>query len=73
VHVHPPHHHPSHRFRRPLRETLSVQRRATASFKQKVGGKLHVRKATQPEPRLKAIYTALMVNPLPGGTKRLAE
>ena len=56
-----------------LRETLSVQRRVTASFKQKVGGKLHVRKATQPEPRLKAIYAALGVDPLPGGTKRYAE
>lgn len=54
-----------------LRETLSVQRRVTASFKRKDGGTLHVRKATQPEPRLRAIYTALDLDPLPGGTKRL--
>jgi hypothetical protein len=56
-----------------LRETLSVQRRVTASFKRKDGGTLHVRKATQPEPRLKAIYAALDIDPLPGGTKRLVE
>ncbi len=56
-----------------LRETLTVQRRVTASFKRRDGGTLHVRKATQPEPRLKAIYAALGVDPLPGGTKRLAE
>jgi hypothetical protein len=31
-----------------------------------------VRKATQPEPRLKAIYAALHVDPLPGGTMRFA-
>ena len=54
-----------------LRDTLSVQRRVTASFTRKDGGTLHVRKATQPEPRLKAIYTALDLDPLPGGTKRL--
>jgi transposase-like protein len=55
-----------------LRETLSVQRRVTASFTRKDGRTLHVRKAIQPEPRLKAIYSALGLDPLPGGTKRLA-
>ncbi len=54
-----------------LRETLSVQRRVTARFAQKDGRTLHVRKATQPEPKLKAIYDALGVNPLPGGTKKM--
>ena len=54
-----------------LRETLSVQRRVTASFKQKDGRTLHLRKATQPEPKLRAIYTALGLDPLPGGTKKL--
>lgn len=54
-----------------LRQTLSVQRRVTASFTQKDGRRLHVRKATQPEPKLRAIYTALSIDPLPGGTKRL--
>ncbi len=54
-----------------LRETLSVQRRVTARFTQRDGRSLHVRKATQPEPKLKAIYDALGVNPLPGGTKKM--
>lgn len=54
-----------------LRETLSVQRRVTARFAQKDGRHLNVRKATQPEPKLKAIYDALGLNPLPGGTKKI--
>jgi len=54
-----------------LRETLSVQRRVTASFVQKDGRGLQVRKATQPEVKLKAIYAALGVDLLPGGTKKL--
>ena len=54
-----------------LRETLSVQRRVTARFKQKDGRTLNVRKATQPEPKLKAIYEALGLNSLPGGTKKI--
>jgi hypothetical protein len=54
-----------------LRKTLSVQRRVTASFTRRDGGALHVRKATQPEPGLKAIYTGLGLDPLPGGSKRL--
>lgn len=54
-----------------LRETLSVQRRVTARFTQKDGRTLNVRKATQPEPKLKAIYDALGLNPLPGGTKKM--
>jgi hypothetical protein len=33
-----------------LREVLSVQRRVTASFTQKDGRTLHVRKSTRPEP-----------------------
>lgn len=54
-----------------LRETLSVQRRVTARFAQKDGRTLNVRKATQPEPKLKAIYEALGLHPLPGGTKKM--
>ncbi len=54
-----------------LRKTLSVQRRVTASFKQKDGRTLHVRKATQPEAHLKTLYAALGLDPLPGGTKRM--
>lgn len=54
-----------------LRETLSVQRRVTARFTQKNGKTLNVRRATQPEPKLMAIYDALGLDPLPGGTKKL--
>ena len=54
-----------------LRETLSVQRRVTVTFTQKDDRTLPVRKATQPEPRLKTIYVALGLDPLPGGIKRL--
>ncbi len=54
-----------------LRETLSVQRRVTATFRQRDGRTLNVRKATVPEPELMAIYRALRVNPAPGGTKKL--
>jgi hypothetical protein len=54
-----------------LREILTVQRRVTATFLQKDGRTLHVRKATQPEPELKRLYEALAIEPLPGGTKKL--
>ena len=54
-----------------LRDILSVQRRVTASFQRRDGRFTHVRKATTPEPALKAIYQALGVSPLPGGTKKL--
>ena len=55
---------------RSLRDLLSVQQRVTARFKQKDGRTLHVRKLTQPEPKLKAIYDALGLGHLPGGTKK---
>ena len=54
-----------------LRETLSVQRRVTASFRQRDGRTLNVRKATVAEPELMAIYRALGINPAPGGTRKL--
>lgn len=41
----------------------------TARFAQKDGRTLNVRKAAQPEPKLKAIYDALGLNPLPGDEK----
>jgi transposase len=56
-----------------LRETLSVQRRVTTTFRQRDGRALHVRKATNAEPELMAIYRALGVNPEPGGTKKLTS
>ena len=55
---------------RSLRHLLCVQQRVTARFKQTDGRTLHVRKATQPEPKLKAIYDALGIDPLPGGMKK---
>jgi len=58
---------------RSLRDLLSVQQRITARFKQKDGRTLHVRKSTQPEPKLKAIYDALGLGHLPGGTKKRAD
>ena len=54
-----------------LRETLSAQRRVTATFRQRDGRSLNVRKATVAEPELLAIYRVLGINPAPGGTKKL--
>jgi transposase len=54
-----------------LREVLSVQRRVTASFTQKDGRTLHVRKATRPEPDLVRLYQALGLPHQPGGVQKL--
>lgn len=54
-----------------LRETLGVQRRVTASFKQRGGNTLNVRKTTLAEPDLMKIYKALKLNPAPGGVKKM--
>lgn len=54
-----------------LREILSVQQRVTATFRQRDGKTLHVRKATVAEPKLKEIYDKLGLDPSPGGTKKL--
>lgn len=54
-----------------LREVLSVQPRVTASFVQKDGRSLHVRKATRPEPDLVRLYEALGLPHLPGGIQKL--
>ena len=54
-----------------LRDTLSVQRRVTTSFRQRDGRTLNVRKSTVAEPELFKIYQALGVNTTPGGTKKL--
>lgn len=54
-----------------LRETLSVQRRVTASFQQRDGRTLNIRKSTLAEPDLMKIYTALKLDPSPGGVKKL--
>jgi transposase len=54
-----------------LRETLTIQRRTTTSFRQRDGRSLHVRKTSVPEPDLQKIYAALGLDPKPGGVKKL--
>lgn len=54
-----------------LRETLTIQRRTTTSFRQRDGRSLHVRKSSVPEPDLQKIYTALGLDAKPGGVKKL--
>ena len=54
-----------------LRNTLSVQRRVTASMRRRDGRSVHVRKSTVAEPSLMAIYRALGISPAPGGTRKL--
>lgn len=56
-----------------LREILSVQQRITATFKQRDGRTLHVRKATVAEPKLKKLYEALDISPTPGGVQKLID
>ncbi|MBW6512766.1 MAG: IS1634 family transposase [Desulfuromonadaceae bacterium] len=54
-----------------LRETFSVQQRVTATFKQRDGRTLHVRKATVAEPKLKRLYDVLGLSAAPGGIQKL--
>jgi transposase len=54
-----------------LRETLSVQKRVTATFKQRDGRTLNIRKATVAEKDLKEIYEKLGVSATPGGVQKL--
>ena len=54
-----------------LREILSVQQRVTASFTQRDGRALHVRKATVAEEKLKKIYDVLRISAEPGGVKKM--
>ena len=53
-----------------LREVLSVQRRITATFRQRDGHTMHVRKATVAEPALRRIYDALGIDASPGGVQK---
>jgi hypothetical protein len=53
-----------------LREILSVQQRVTATFRQRDGRTLHVRKATLAEPELRNIYTTLGIEASPGGVRK---
>lgn len=54
-----------------LRKTLSVQQRITASFKQRDGRTLNIRKATVAEKGLQDIYEKLGVSATPGGIQKL--
>jgi Transposase DDE domain len=54
-----------------LRELLSAQQRVTATFRQRDGRTLHVRKATAPEPALRKIYDVLGIEAAPGGVRKL--
>lgn len=54
-----------------LRNILSVQQRVTATFTQKDGRTLNIRKATKPEKSLQDIYTTLGIPETPGGIKKL--
>jgi hypothetical protein len=54
-----------------LREVLSVQQRVTATFQQRDGHTMHVRKATAAEPALRRIYDALGIDAAPGGVRKL--
>ncbi|HEX9618353.1 MAG TPA: IS1634 family transposase [Anaerolineales bacterium] len=56
-----------------LRQTLSVQQRVTATFKQRDGRTLHVRKATVAEANLKKLYDALDLSATPGGVQKLVN
>ncbi|MDQ3773490.1 MAG: hypothetical protein M3461_03485 [Pseudomonadota bacterium] len=54
-----------------LRQTLSVQQRVTATFRQRDARVLHVRKSTLAEPGLRQIYDVLELSPSPGGIQKL--
>lgn len=54
-----------------LREILSVQQRVTATFRQRDGRTLHVRKSTVAEPALRGIYDALGIDAVPGGIRKM--
>ena len=54
-----------------LRDVLSVQQRVTATFRQRDGRTLHVRKTTTAEPALRRIYEALGIEVSPGGVQKL--
>jgi transposase len=56
-----------------LREILTVQRRVTATFQQRDGRTLHIRKATTAEPLLRQIYDALLLNPTPGDVQKFTS
>lgn len=54
-----------------VRESFSVQQRITATFTQRDGRTLNIRKATVAEPKLKKLYDALGLSAAPGGIQKL--
>jgi transposase len=54
-----------------LRETMSTQRRVTATLQRRDGRAVHVRKATRPEPQHQKLNEVLGMPPNPGGTHRV--
>lgn len=56
-----------------LREIFSVQQRVTATFKQRDGRTLHVRKTTVAEPKLQRLYDALGLPASPVGVRKLVN
>ena len=56
-----------------LREIFAAQQRVTATFTQKDGRTLHVRKTTLAEPKLQSLYTALSLSATPVGTRKLVN
>jgi transposase len=56
-----------------LRKIFSGQLRVTATFKQRDGRTLHVRKSTVAEPKLKKLYATLGLCSSPVGVKRLVN
>jgi transposase len=54
-----------------LREVLAVQQRVTATFRQRDGRTLNIRKATVAEKALKEIYEKLGISATPGGIQKL--
>ena len=54
-----------------LRTIMSVQQRVTATFKQRDGRTLNIRKATVAEKDLQDIYTKLGISATPGGIQKL--
>ena len=56
-----------------LRKIFSGQQRITATFRQKDGRTLHIRKTTVAEPKLKNLYDVLGINSSPVGLRKMVN
>lgn len=54
-----------------LRQTMTTQRRVSATLQRRDGRVVHVRKATRPKPRHQRLGTILKLDPNPGRTHRV--